>query len=87
MARSILGPTPRIVGAWTESATRKVSIRMPTKPPIEEADPLEPDESEFAERVRKLQPDDPGFDAWIKKMYGHNPHLKAPEPKVKAKHR
>jgi len=48
---------------------------MPTKrrslpPGWTDADPPEPDESAFAERVRQLQPDDPGFDAWLKQRHG-----------------
>jgi hypothetical protein len=51
---------------------------------MEEADPPEPNESEFAERVRQLRPDDPGFDAWLRQRHGGvNPHLKAPRVKVK----
>jgi len=60
---------------------------MPNKPPIEESDPLEPDEDELAEQMRQMKPTDPDFDAWLKKMYGRNPYLKAAEPKVKVKRR
>lgn len=61
---------------------------MPTKPtnPIEEGDLLD-DAPELNERLRKLTPDDPGYDAWLKNKYGHNPYIKAPEPKVKVKRR
>lgn len=49
-----------------------------------DADPIEPDESELAERARQLQPDDPDFDAWLRKIHGGvNPLLKPRKIKVR----
>ncbi len=68
---------------------RKALILMPTKrrslpPGWTDADPPEPDESAFAERVRQLQPDDPGFDAWLKQRHGGiNPYLEKRKVKVR----
>jgi hypothetical protein len=58
-------------------------MNMMNKRLFEEGDPLEPDESEVAERMRLLAPDDPTYDAWLKKKYGRNPYLKAPKVKVR----
>ena len=61
---------------------------MPNKRLYEEGDPLDGKyDPDLDEQLRTLKPDDPGFDAWLKQMYGRNPYLKAVEPKVKVKRR
>ena len=49
---------------------------------FEEGEPLE-DDPEMNERLRTIAADDPGFDAWRKQKYGHNPYLKQPNPRSK----
>ena len=60
---------------------------MSNKQLFEEGDPLDGKyDPALDEQLRKLQLDDPGFDAWLKQMYGYNPYLK-PDNKVKVKRR
>ena len=50
---------------------------MSNKRLFEEGDPFDgADDPELDERLRNMKPDDPVFDAWLKKVYGYNPYLK-----------